>query len=181
MLDDIPEYEYFEDVTEKGHDKVPLAYAPREFYTDDFATKPPMTKNDIANKIRNDLRRTTTSLPSTTTSTLSTSTTETVTKSTTSPTTSQSTTFRTTTEAPTQPLTSTMKFEPYNLSSTTPDIIEYYDEETTPNLEENTTPAFDFENFYRRMENSGYYSVLSSDKFIENEVCFNCFFLGSDW
>ncbi|CAH0698345.1 unnamed protein product [Spodoptera exigua] len=169
MLDDIPEYEYFEDVTEKGHDKVPLAYAPREFYTDDFATKPPMTKNDIANKIRNDLRRTTTSLPSTTTSTLSTSTTETVTKSTTSPTTSQSTTFRTTTEAPTQPLTSTMKFEPYNLSSTTPDIIEYYDEETTPNLEENTTPAFDFENFYRRMENSGYYSVLSSDKFIENE------------
>uniref|UniRef100_A0A2H1VPQ9 SFRICE_009453 n=1 Tax=Spodoptera frugiperda TaxID=7108 RepID=A0A2H1VPQ9_SPOFR len=73
-----------------------------------------------------------------------------------------------TTEEQTEFMT-TRRFVPFNFFKTTDEPVEYYDYETTPLPVESTTPFFDFEKFYRRMEKSGYHSMESSDSFIQNE------------
>ncbi|PZC70927.1 hypothetical protein B5X24_HaOG214601 [Helicoverpa armigera] len=170
LLDDIPEYEYFEDATEKisPSSKLNLVNVSKvkelEMYTDFVFTPPPQKVLEIdeeleAQKIVLQSSSTAAPVPFTTRTTTTTSTSTTASTSTFTTTSTTKRPFTTTTTATTKATT----------KKTTPNYVEYYDEDTTENIVESTTPYFDFEKYYRRMEKSGYHSMESSDNFIKNE------------
>ncbi|KAJ8705046.1 hypothetical protein PYW08_012366 [Mythimna loreyi] len=162
LLDDLPEYEYFEDTSENPSKQVLNTSKARELelYSDFMATLPPVASFTTEDQIfaqKNWLPSTSMTSPSrTTTTTTSTSTTTSPPPST--PTRSTST--------PSPTVATTQKAKPKR-KPTPATYIEYYYDDSEP--VSSTAPYFDFEKFYRRMERSGYHSSLSNDNFIRNE------------